>query len=197
MYDTFLHYVSYRLGFAAPETQTSPAEQEALSRHAAGRRGCVEIGVWHGVNTLRIRGVMDPAGVITGVDPFPAGRLGISFPRLVALHEANRTANGTLRLLRMTSREAALTWNGTVDFLFIDGDHTYEGLRIDWESWRERMAPGGIVCLHDSHPTPGRPIHEAGSVRYTDGVILHDSRFELLEVVETLTVLRCRAPEAR
>lgn len=197
MYDTVLHYLFYRIGLAGPQTQTNPAEQDALSRHAAGQRRCVEIGVWHGVNTLRIRSAMDPAGVITGVDPFPPGRLGISFPRLIALREATRTANGTLRLLRMTSREAALTWEGTVDFLFIDGDHTYQGLRTDWESWRERITPGGIVCLHDSHATPGRPIHEAGSVRYTDEVILRDSKFDLVEVVETLTVLRRRPHEAR
>ena len=49
---------------------------------------------------------------------------------------------------------------------------------------------GGIVCLHDSHPTPARPIHDAGSVRFTDEVILPDPRYQVVEVVETLTVLR-------
>lgn len=189
---TLGHFLRWLVGRAAAETQTSAAEQAAIARHAAGRRRCVEIGVWHGVNTLRIRAAMDPAGVVTGVDPFPPGRLGFSIPRWIALAETARSSNGRLRLIRKTSREAALGWNEPVDFLFIDGDHTYDGLRADWNAWRPHLVLGGIVCLHDSHPTEARPIHDAGSVRFTDEVILWDPRYEIIEVVETLTVLRRR-----
>lgn len=65
------HLLAYLAGRAEAETQTSPAEREAIARWATGRRCCVEIGVWHGVTTRRIREVMAADGVLTGVDPFP------------------------------------------------------------------------------------------------------------------------------
>lgn len=44
--------------------------------------------------------------------------------------------------------------DGTVDFLFIDGDHTYEGVKQDFEMYRELVSEGGIIALHDiaNHP---------------------------------------------
>lgn len=36
-----------------------------------------------------------------------------------------------------------------VDFLFIDGDHTYEGARQDWETYGPLVRRGGIVAFHD------------------------------------------------
>lgn len=53
------------------------------------------------------------------------------------------------------------------DFAFIDGDHTYNGIRADWEAWQHLMRPGGVVAFHDTWPNPdGR--HEPGVVRFVD-----------------------------
>jgi hypothetical protein len=76
------------------------------------------------------------------------------------------------------------------DFIFIDGDHSFEGLRGDWEAWSGLVASDGVVALHDTHSCAARNIENAGSVRYASEVILHDSRFRLLEQVDTLTVLQ-------
>ncbi len=184
-----LHFVLHRLGLAAAGTQTSPAEQAALVRWASGRRALVEIGVWHGANTRRLRDAMARDGTVTGVDPFPAGRLGVSFPMRIALREVARSARGRFTLLRTTGAEAAAAWRGPIDFLFIDGDHSWDGIRGDWEGWSGFVEVGGVVCLHDSRATPERPIADAGSVRYTAEVIARDPRFEVAEEVETLTVL--------
>ena len=77
----------------------------------------------------------------------------------------------------------------TAHLYLVDGDHSYEGLKADWEGWAGLIAPGGIVALHDSRPTPTRPIHDAGSVRYTAGVVRADSRFHVVDQVDSLTVL--------
>lgn len=37
----------------------------------------------------------------------------------------------------------------TIDFLFIDGDHTYAGVRRDFEIWSELVTPGGHIAFHD------------------------------------------------
>ena len=40
------------------------------------------------------------------------------------------------------------------DFLFIDGDHTYEGVKTDFEMYSPLVRQGGLVALHDicKHP---------------------------------------------
>lgn len=36
-----------------------------------------------------------------------------------------------------------------VDFLFIDGDHTYNGVKKDFEDYSSFVGPGGIIAFHD------------------------------------------------
>lgn len=179
-----------RLGLRRPHTQTSAAERACLARHAAGRRHIVEIGVLHAVNTAMLRRVMSPEGVITGIDPYPPGRLGINFDLLIARRQLNAVPSGSARLVRARSADAARQWADPIDFLFIDGDHSWEGIDADWRGWSGLVSPGGVVALHDSRCVAGKP--DLDSVRYTEQVVLHDRRFEAIEVVESLTILRRR-----
>jgi len=39
-----------------------------------------------------------------------------------------------------------------IDFLFIDGDHTYEGVKQDFEMYTPLVKAGGLVALHDIAP---------------------------------------------
>jgi predicted O-methyltransferase YrrM len=182
------HYIAWTLGLAAAETQTTSAERRCLARHASGRQRLVEIGVWHGVTTKRLRQVMDPDGVLTAVDPFPAGRLGVNLQERIAHTEVSTVSNGTVEWVRTTGADAA-RGHAPVDFVFIDGDHSEEGLLSDWRAWSPLVELGGIVALHDSRSSDDRCIDEAGSVRVTNEVILPDKRFELVDTVDTLTVL--------
>jgi predicted O-methyltransferase YrrM len=188
------HFVLWLVGLTSAQTQTTEAERRCLARHAAGKRRLVEIGVWHGVTTARIRSTMAPDAVLYAVDPFPRGRLGISLQRVIARRHVAAARNGAVEWVRLTGREAArrhaVERRELVDFVFIDGDHQYEAALGDWENWNPLVAPGGIIALHDSRVTADRPIHAAGSVRVTEERALRDSRFSVVEVVDTLTVLR-------
>ena len=191
------HFLRWSVGLAAADTQTTALERDCLARLAAGRQRVVEIGVWHGVTTTRLRAAMAPNGLLLAVDPYPRGRLGVSLQRIVARREVGRVANARVQWVRLTGAEAAAWYAASgeppVDLVFIDGDHGYDVVRADWEGWSPLVADGGVVALHDSRPTADRPIHDAGSVRFTNGVILGDPRFELLEVEDSLTALRRRA----
>ena len=188
------HLVLWKLGLVPAETQTTPAERDCLARHAAGRRRVAEIGVWHGVTTRRLRAAMAPNGKLYAIDPYPVGRLGFSAQRHIARREVATVKNGTVHWIRATGADTgrffASRKKAPVDFLFIDGDHSYEGLREDWEAWSGLVAPDGIVALHDSRSTVQRDIESAGSVRFTNDVILKDTRFAPADLVDSLTVLR-------
>jgi hypothetical protein len=36
-----------------------------------------------------------------------------------------------------------------LDFLFIDGDHSYEGAKADFEDYKGFVRPGGLIAFHD------------------------------------------------
>ena len=50
---------------------------------------------------------------------------------------------------RGESVEIAEEFDGSIDLLFVDGDHSYEGVRVDLEAWLGKVKDGGIVVLHD------------------------------------------------
>jgi len=182
------------LGLAKAETQVTPAERQCLLDHAQGSKLAAEIGVWHGVTTSVLRNVMDARGRLYAIDPYPAGRMGFSIQRLIASREIRKSRGAEVRFVRLTGVESAKKFldDGLLnfDFIFIDGDHSFEGLRGDWEYWSRLVHVGGRIALHDSRSSASRDIETAGSVQFTKQVILKDPSFDVVAQTETLTVLR-------
>lgn len=40
-----------------------------------------------------------------------------------------------------------------IDFLFIDGDHTYKGVKQDYEMYKELVSDNGYIAFHDINDT--------------------------------------------
>ncbi len=67
-----------------------------------------------------------------------------------------------------------------VDFLFIDGDHSYEGVALDFEMYGPLVRSGGLVAFHDI--VPGLPQHVGGVPEFWRS--LRDGR-QTEEIVES------------
>lgn len=52
--------------------------------------------------------------------------------------------------LRGDSYTIGLSFKFDIDFLFIDGDHSYEGAKKDIDVWLPKLRSGGILLMHDS-----------------------------------------------
>lgn len=54
------------------------------------------------------------------------------------------------RVVRARSAEAAAAFpDQSLDFVYLDGDHSYSGCAADVATWRKKIKPGGLLCGHD------------------------------------------------
>jgi predicted O-methyltransferase YrrM len=70
---------------------------------------------------------------------------------------------GTVVLVVGESVAVAAAWTTPLGLLFIDGGHGAEVEWADYRAWTPRVAPGGLLAIHDVFPDPadgGRPPYE-------------------------------------
>ncbi len=116
-----------------------------MRRYATGKKRLAEIGVWEGLTTSQLRSVIDSNGLYFAIDPYPKGRLGFSTQKVIAHGTVESVKRGQVVWLEQTGVNSAKDPRVTeapIEFLFIDGDHSYEGLKGDWEAWRNLIAIG-------------------------------------------------------
>jgi hypothetical protein len=182
--------VLWRLGAVRIAPWALDGETSVLLRHARGKRRLAEIGVWEGGTTRALREVMHPEGTLFAVDPFFGGRLGISYQKAIAHGEVAKVRNGRVVWIRERGERAAAdprVAGEPFDFVFLDGDHTYDGTAAAWHAWKPLA--NGIVALHDALGDPGQ-----GSIRFVAEHVLTDPDFEPVDRHGCLLVLKRKIP---
>lgn len=116
----------------------------------------VEIGTYQG-GTLYCWGKLaQKTATIVSID-LPGGEFGGGYSEADAKRFQDYLQPGqTLHCLRADSHAVAtleqvraLLGGRPVDFLFIDGDHTYEGVKRDFNNYAPLVRPRGLIALHD------------------------------------------------
>jgi predicted O-methyltransferase YrrM len=73
-------------------------------------------------------------------------------PDLAAMKLSGQTVHAVLgdsHAQEVLDKVKALLKGDPLDLLFIDGDHTYEGVKSDYEMYGPLVRPGGLIGFHD------------------------------------------------
>jgi len=124
----------------------------------------MEIGTARGGTLFCFSKLAPEDATIISVD-LPGGNFGGGYPKSkVPFYNSFKKNGQKMFLLRENSHaEETVTkvkdiLNGKkIDFLFIDADHTYEGVKRDFELYSPLLAKNGIVAFHDVALIPGAP----------------------------------------
>lgn len=90
---------------------------------------------------------VDPMTAPSETDPDLKGEES-SYDAFVSNINAHNVAE-RVKLHRTYSHELAKAWERPIRVLWIDGDHTYDGTRADFEGFAPYLADGAIVAIHD------------------------------------------------
>lgn len=133
----------------------SQRELRWLAEQAQQASVIVEIGCSRGRST---RALGDhTTGTVYSIDPWldvpqrPKG-YGEQAYQLAQTYLADLIAAGRVHLLRGRSADMVASLSdvaGTVDLVFIDGDHDYAAVRADIDAYRPLLRPSGVLSGHD------------------------------------------------
>jgi predicted O-methyltransferase YrrM len=114
----------------------------------------------------------------------------------------NETYEDFSTLLKMRFNEALdHVEDNTIDLLHIDGFHTYEAVKEDFESWLPKMSDNSVIIMHDIHVRFGTfGVHrywdeiksKYPTIEFTHGwglgvVFIGDTNSDVLNIFKDLT----------
>ena len=121
----------------------------------------LEIGTANGGSLFLFTKLAHPEAVIISID-LPEGRFGGGYPKFKEnFYQSFTTKKQKMILYRADSHSPdtyekvkLLLNQEKLDFLFIDGDHTYQGVKTDFELYSPWVKTNGIIGFHDiaKHP---------------------------------------------
>lgn len=142
----------------------------------------VEVGVASGWYSSLLMEA-NPDLELYGVDPYIPHRGYIDYTRPETFTKLEAEAHARLdqypnyHFVRKLSMDALADFKDkSLDFVYLDGDHSYESVVADIAGWSKKIRPGGILAGHDfaHHKRPGVKIHVIEAVRgYTTSYSIH------------------------
>jgi cephalosporin hydroxylase len=116
----------------------------------------VEIGTANGGTLFMACRLAAPDATIVSID-LPGGAFGGGFPDWkIPIYSSFASPGQKIHLLRGNSHSKEMFDQLTkildgkkIDYLFIDGDHSYEGVKQDFITYKELTAPHAKIAFHD------------------------------------------------
>jgi predicted O-methyltransferase YrrM len=161
-----------------------------LRKYSLNAKTIVEVGVSEGASAWEMRQGMAADGDMYLIDPYPLTRFGRLCPARLVAHRLVRTGTrGRVIWIEEYSQTVVDSWSTGIDFLFIDADHSYEGVKADWEGFTPHLAEAGHVALHDARIEASWTDADTGPVRLLNELRC-DPSWEVVDEVDSLAVLK-------
>lgn len=184
---SLLHFCKFLLHLEAPVSQVTEKELALLLRYSHQAMMIVEIGCFEGKTSASL--AENSSGVIYTIDPFLKGRLGICYGEWIAKIYCKRKGLKNVNFIRGYSYGVAGEFQQPIDFLFIDGDHSYEAIKRDWEDWLPKVKNNGIIAVHDCRQAINSPDY-LGTMQFYDQDISKIKGINELRSIDSLSVFR-------
>jgi len=121
----------------------------------------LEIGTANGGTLFLFSKIASEISTLISID-LPRGPFGGSYPIWkIPLFKSFALPNQQIRLIRADSHKTTtlkkvkdVLGENALDFLFIDGDHTFEGVSKDFEMYSPLVKKNGLIAFHDIVPGP-------------------------------------------
>jgi|GEM_PF-2365986 len=142
------------LGVSPPEASLSGAGLPGLLAELGDSLVGAEIGLWRGETSRHLLAACPQIRRLYGIDPFLSyddwwGRIEqADLDRYASEVQAGLAAEARFTLLTLTSNAAAPLLE-SLDFVFIDGDHSREQVGRDMRTYWAKLRPGGLLSGHD------------------------------------------------
>jgi len=111
----------------------------------------VEVGTKHGASAeMWCRA--NPQMHLTCIDPYKAYRMVRDQEHQDAIHAVamDRLKPYNATIVRATSMDAVKDFeDGSLDFVYIDGNHDFDYVVMDLVCWARKVRDGGMIALHD------------------------------------------------
>jgi cephalosporin hydroxylase len=122
-------------------------------------RTVIEIGTGWGGTLFLFATVASSDATLISID-LPSSLFGRGYPKWKnSLYKSFARNRQEIELVRGNSHQASSVeavkrclGSRQVDVLFIDGDHTYEGVKKDFELYSPMVRKGGLIAFHDITP---------------------------------------------
>lgn len=117
----------------------------------------MEVGIADGMTFYLWSALSEDSALKVGID-FPNGGWGIrrSYTEMAAVKQRLLSISPNTYILFGNSHDKNVKdWaektigDEKLDFLFIDGDHSYEGAKQDYDFYSKFVKKGGLIALHD------------------------------------------------
>ena len=151
----------------------------------------VEIGCLDGFSTVVI---LDSSKlVLTSIDPLIPDSMA---PNLIGrepiLMENLAPYADRHTFIKDLSWNVVNDWEQHLDFLFIDGDHTYPAVRRDYLEWTPLLNEGGLLAIHDSrmHRPGGANFHPGPSRLAMEEIYGKPAKWQIVAEDFSLTLAR-------
>ncbi len=113
-------------------------------------RNFCEIGTANGGANLLVSHSLASIELIIGIDLFIMNRSALRL--LLRPSQQIHLLNGSSYEPRTFQRVRSLLTGRTIDLLFIDGDHRYQGVKQDFLLYSQLVRDGGLIMFHDIIP---------------------------------------------